>query len=48
MLNDAVGHLSGPGGSGLYLDLKDPVLDLIAEAAEKWAETTEWHLPDPD
>lgn len=47
LLGEATGHISGPGGTGLYLDLKGPVLDLIADAAEKWAETTEWRLPGP-
>jgi GrpB-like predicted nucleotidyltransferase (UPF0157 family) len=37
-----VGHLSNPGGTGPYLDMKDPVLDLIAESAERWAEITSW------
>jgi len=42
LLGDTVGHLSRPGGTGLYLDLKDPVLDLIADAAEKWAIAVGW------
>ena len=37
-----VGHLSHPGGTGPYLDMKDPVLDLISESAERWAEMTTW------
>jgi len=37
-----VGHLSNPGGTGPYLDMKDPILDLIAESAERWAEITSW------
>jgi GrpB-like predicted nucleotidyltransferase (UPF0157 family) len=37
-----VGHQSSAGGTGPYLDMKDPVLDLIAEAAERWAATTSW------
>ncbi len=48
LLGGAVGHLSAPGGTGPYLDLKDPVLDLIADAAEKWAAETGWRLPEPD
>ena len=36
---------SGPGGTGDYLDMKDPVLDLIADAAEKWALETGWVVP---
>lgn len=39
---ELVGHLSGPGGTGPYLDLKAPVFDLIADSAEKWAETNDW------
>jgi dephospho-CoA kinase len=38
----AVGHLSEPGGTGPYLDLKDPMLDLIADAAETWAASQRW------
>jgi dephospho-CoA kinase len=37
-----VGHLSRPGGTGPYLDTKDPVFDLIADAAEQWATVTGW------
>ena len=37
-----VGPLSSAGGSGWYLDLKDPVFDLIADAAEKWAADVHW------
>lgn len=39
---------SGPGGTGAYLDMKDPILDLIADAAEKWAAETDWSLPTGD
>jgi GrpB-like predicted nucleotidyltransferase (UPF0157 family) len=37
-----VGHLSRPGGTGPYLDIKDPVFDLIADAAERWSAATDW------
>lgn len=40
----AVGHLSEPGGTGPYLDLKDPMLDLIADAAESWALARGWDV----
>lgn len=43
-LADAVGHLSEPGGGGPYLDLKDPVVDLLADAAEAWAEKVGWSI----
>ena len=36
---------SGPGGTGDYLDMKDPVLDLIVDAAETWAAQINWHVP---
>jgi GrpB-like predicted nucleotidyltransferase (UPF0157 family) len=36
-LAKACGHVSEPGGTGPYLDLKDPMLDMIAAAAEAWA-----------
>jgi len=42
ILAESVGHLSSAGGTGLYLDLKDPVLDLIADAAETWANEVNW------
>lgn len=41
---EMVGHLSQPGGTGAYLDLKDPVFDLIADSAEKWAEASNWSV----
>ena len=41
-LREAVGHLSSAGGTGLYVDLKDPMFDLIAHAAERWAEEVGW------
>lgn len=47
-LAEVVGHLSGPGGTGPYLDLKDPMLDLIASAAERWADDTTWKPGHPD
>jgi GrpB-like predicted nucleotidyltransferase (UPF0157 family) len=31
-----------------YYDVKDPVCDLIMQAAEMWAEKTNWTLPAPD
>jgi GrpB-like predicted nucleotidyltransferase (UPF0157 family) len=43
-LAEAVGHLSQPGGTGPYLDLKDPILDLIADAAETWAASQGWKM----
>lgn len=45
LLSETVAGESGPGGTGLYLDLKDPVLDLIADAAESWAADVEWNPP---
>lgn len=42
-LVETVGHLSADGGTGAYLDLKDPVLDLIADAADRWASEVGWH-----
>ena len=45
LLSETVARESGPGGTGLYLDLKDPVLDLIADAAESWADEVEWNPP---
>jgi GrpB-like predicted nucleotidyltransferase (UPF0157 family) len=41
-LAEAVGHLSEPGGTGPYLDLKDSMTDLIADAAETWAASQRW------
>ena len=38
----AMRHLSGPGDSGLYLNLKDPMLDLIADGAQSWATLHNW------
>ena len=46
LLSEHVGVASGPGGTGPYLTLKDPVLDLIADAAEKWAAEVGW-TPQP-
>ena len=43
-LSEVVGHLSQPGGTGPYLDLKDPMLDLIADAAETWAASHGWEI----
>jgi GrpB-like predicted nucleotidyltransferase (UPF0157 family) len=43
-LAQAVGYLSEPGGSGPYLDLKDPMLDLIADSAETWALVHGWRI----
>jgi GrpB-like predicted nucleotidyltransferase (UPF0157 family) len=43
MLAHHVGAESGPGGTGAYLDLKGPILDLIALAAERWAIETGWN-----
>jgi GrpB-like predicted nucleotidyltransferase (UPF0157 family) len=42
LLSENVAEESGPGGTGLYLDLKDPILDLIANAAEQWATEVGW------
>lgn len=38
-------HASEPGGSGAYLDLKDPFVALLIKLAETWAEQTQWTLP---
>lgn len=38
------GTLSEPGGTGPYLDLKDPVFDLIADSAERWAKQSNWNI----
>lgn len=40
---DLVGHASRPGGTGPYLDLKDPFFDVIIFAAERWAEEVDWN-----
>ncbi len=40
-----VGGRSEVSGIGSYLDLKDPVVHLIAERAERWAEDTGWVPP---
>lgn len=45
-LASVVGHLSEPGGTGPYLDLKNPVFDLIADAAETWALACGWKVED--
>ena len=47
-LAEVVGHLSRPGGTGPYLDLKDPMLNLIADAAERWAASTGWYPSESD
>ncbi len=47
-LAEVSGHLSSPGGTGPYLDLKDPVLDLIADAAQRWALEINWHAGPTD
>jgi dephospho-CoA kinase len=41
----ATAHGSNAGGSGSYLDLKDPVVKLIVHSAECWAASTGWSLP---
>ena len=41
-LADIVGEYSSEGGTGPYLDAKDPVLDLIFDAAERWAVESDW------
>lgn len=35
---------SGPGGTGAYLDLKDPFVQLVACRAEDWASATGWQI----
>lgn len=42
-LAETVGHRSHVSGTGPYLDLKDPVLDLIADAADRWSIEVGWH-----
>jgi GrpB-like predicted nucleotidyltransferase (UPF0157 family) len=32
-----------PDDLDFYYDVKDPLCDIIIEAAEKWAQTTRWH-----
>ena len=39
---ETLGHRSSDGGTGPYLDAKDPVFDLIARAAERWAAEIGW------
>ena len=39
------GHVSNAGGTGGYLDLKDPFVQLIACRAEDWAAATGWRTP---
>ena len=36
---------SEAGGSGTYLDLKDPVVRLLMAMAENWAHETRWEIP---
>jgi len=36
---------SDPGGTGSYLDLKDPFVALLIMMAEAWGERTEWAVP---
>ncbi len=41
---ELVGPKSESGGTGPYLDLKDPVFDLIADSAERWAGQINWSI----
>ena len=41
-LSTAVASVSQPGGTGPYLDLKDPFFDLLAANAEDWAIRAGW------
>lgn len=41
-LSDAFADYSSPGGTGPYLDLKDPFLDLLAAGAADWAKHFNW------
>jgi GrpB-like predicted nucleotidyltransferase (UPF0157 family) len=41
-LSTAVASVSEPGGTGPYLDLKDPFFDLLAANAEDWAIRASW------
>ena len=36
---------SQPGGSGVYLNLKDPFVALLIMLAERWATQTRWTVP---
>ena len=41
-LSDTLARYSEPGGTGPYLDLKDPFFDLLAAHAEDWANLCDW------
>lgn len=41
-LAEVVGHLTSAGGSGPYVELKDPLIAVILTAAEQWATATAW------
>lgn len=42
LLSEQTADRSTPGGTGAYLDLKDPILDLLYHAAEQWANQVDW------
>ena len=42
-LSNYVAEESTPGGTGPYLDLKDPMFDLLAHIAEQWAIQSKWN-----
>lgn len=43
-LADVVGHLATQGGSGVYVELKDPLIAVILLAAEEWAIASNWSV----
>ena len=45
-LADVVGHLATESGSGPYVELKDPLIAVILNAAEEWAHSSDWRIAD--
>lgn len=43
LLSEQTAEQSTPGGTGPYLDLKDPIFDLLYHAAEQWAHQVDWN-----
>ncbi len=45
-LAEVVGHLATTDGSGPYVQLKDPLIAVILNAAEEWAHASDWNVVD--
>ena len=45
-LANVVGHLATESGSGPYVELKDPLIAVILNAAEEWAHSSDWRIAD--